>query len=685
MSYCHADEAWAAWLHRSLESYRVPTRLVGTKGSHGVVPARLTPIFRDRDDLSSSPDLSTKIRDALADSEALIVICSPAAAASTWVNEEIRLFRSLGRQGRIYCVIVDGEPGMPGSDSPCFPAALLECADHQSVEPLAADVRDHAGGRTLAKLKLISAIIGVRLDALRQRDQQRKKKFQAVAGFVMIAVLALVFFSIQSRMAENEARLAQEVQQASAESMLARFLEESERLVDVADLETRKAFAELMASYLADLDPDDLTLESRRQLGVALMNRGVIFRAEGDLKQAMSVFEKAHQTLQLLVNDAEEDMVALFELSQAEYWIGQVYLDLGQMEEAGKSFEAYALVSETLHNKNPENADWTMEAAYAQSNLGNLEKRKTPSDPHLALQYYKSALEHNEQAARQDEGYERELTDSHADLADAWLGVCDLEQAMAHRSQNVELAARHLEHNTASKRMKADYAHSLSGLSWVQQQAGQIDQARDSLEYSLDLHVELLEEDPSNLGKRWSLLKKSAYLLQLQYLAGNDVSSWDSSLALEADIRQLVDQDQHIRIDNAIFYGVFLRGFADRAYHKGEPELAYRLLRESIRQLEGVAAEHPANRRVFNELAMSRFCYWDQNGTTWPGDLASVPSIEAREASYPVGCSDLNIASRKAVMAGDTGKARTYVTDLIGKGYQEPGFRRFCLKYGLCD
>ena len=29
ISYSHADEAWARWLHRALEGYRVPRRLIG--------------------------------------------------------------------------------------------------------------------------------------------------------------------------------------------------------------------------------------------------------------------------------------------------------------------------------------------------------------------------------------------------------------------------------------------------------------------------------------------------------------------------------------------------------------------------------------------------------------------------------------------------------------------------------
>lgn len=86
VSYSHRDETWARWLHKAIETYRVPSRLVGTTTAAGVIPRRLAPIFRDRDELPSATDLGGKVDEALAASANLIVICSPAAATSRWVD-----------------------------------------------------------------------------------------------------------------------------------------------------------------------------------------------------------------------------------------------------------------------------------------------------------------------------------------------------------------------------------------------------------------------------------------------------------------------------------------------------------------------------------------------------------------------------------------------------------------------
>ena len=89
ISYSHADEEWAKWLHRALETYKLPKRLVGQDTPYGPVPERLTPIFRDRDELATATSLGETLTAALEQSACQLVICSRKSARSRWVNEEI--------------------------------------------------------------------------------------------------------------------------------------------------------------------------------------------------------------------------------------------------------------------------------------------------------------------------------------------------------------------------------------------------------------------------------------------------------------------------------------------------------------------------------------------------------------------------------------------------------------------
>ena len=86
LSYSHRDEADAKWLHAALEKFTVPPALVGRQTANGAIPKSFAPIFRDRQELAASHDLGSRIREALAGSRFLIVLCSPAAAASHWTN-----------------------------------------------------------------------------------------------------------------------------------------------------------------------------------------------------------------------------------------------------------------------------------------------------------------------------------------------------------------------------------------------------------------------------------------------------------------------------------------------------------------------------------------------------------------------------------------------------------------------
>ena len=102
----------------------------------------------------------------------MIVICSPHAAASRWVNEEIRTFKAMGRADRIFCLIVDGEPFASmiekSEEVECLPPALRFHAEPDGTltdrrsDPLAADAREGKDGRSSALLKLIAGILNVR-------------------------------------------------------------------------------------------------------------------------------------------------------------------------------------------------------------------------------------------------------------------------------------------------------------------------------------------------------------------------------------------------------------------------------------------------------------------------------------------------------------------------------------------
>ena len=333
ISYSHRDSRWADWLHKALESYRPPRQLVGTHASGGPVPKRLTPIFRDREELASATDLGTVITGALRDSATQIVICSPHAAKSRWVNEEILAFKRLGREDRIFCLIVAGEPNASGdparTDEECFPPALRFhlTADGSlgdvPTEPVAADARPGKDRKANAKLKLIAGVLGVSFDALRRREQQRRNQrlflitCTALAGMVVTTALAS-YALIERRLAEREAARAQA--EADAARKTTEFLVNLFRILDPSEARGNTITARAMLDKGAARIDRELAAQPAIRatlmdtIGTVYMGLGLYSQARPLLEGSVSVWRSHRESDpfgQSLALEHEADLLAL--------------------------------------------------------------------------------------------------------------------------------------------------------------------------------------------------------------------------------------------------------------------------------------------------------------------------------------------------------------------------------------
>ena len=215
ISYSHRDKLWGDWLHKRLETYRVPKTLVGKATFRDEnVPKRAQPIFRDREELPTAVDLGAVINLALQQSRYLIVICSPNSAKSEWVNQEIIHYKRMGRENRVLAIIVDGEPNAVDGklgfsvDDECFPRALKfkigldgNLSDERT-EPIAADARSHADGKSNALLKLLAGILGVNYDDLKQREIARQRRRRQLMVLATVCTLSIAWY-IQTRFANE--------------------------------------------------------------------------------------------------------------------------------------------------------------------------------------------------------------------------------------------------------------------------------------------------------------------------------------------------------------------------------------------------------------------------------------------------------------------------------------------------
>jgi len=680
VSYSHRDDKWASWLHRVLESYRVPRKLVGTETAAGKIPPRVNPIFRDRDDLSSAADLGGQVQQALTDSENMIVVCSPHAVASHWVNQEIRQFASMGRKNQIFCVIVDGDPGGVGVPSTCFPAALAEIG---LLEPLAADVRPWADGKHLAKLKVISGMLGLPLDKLRRRDLQKRQKVWAVAAVSSIVLAVVLFSAVTSRITAEQRR-------DSGESLVASKLSELRTILKLKD------------------DPEDLVRLnqwSEQDLGKLIGQAGVganaLFGSAMELrKQGNKLYdsgalnealEKNQQSWALLAESYRRDrgnQTVFFELGQAEFYIGQTRFDQGELEKAEYAFMSYTEITRRLILLQPENADWVLEMAYALNNLGVLQRELDANNPERHLQLTQSALDYNQIALVLDPNndyYKSELGQSYAFLADAQIGVCDLEGALQSRQKNVALEEEILEKDSENIGKIKRLAFAMSGYAVVKVQTGHIEEASDSHERTLQLMEHVLLQNPNDKNIIRHILVRKNRLAMLRGYSGDLDAAWYEIELLNEDWRVFFEDGVSDASYGSEDYVNYLHTRASLALSRGDLDLAEQLQKKVMNRVSETLRNTPGNRTAEGQLMRAAFLYWELKKEMAEKSILSLLPDFRKNVGRSRGCADAGFAVKQAIMLGDFDKAHEFTDYLIGQGFRHPGFMRVCKQYSLCE
>jgi WD40 repeat protein len=223
ISYSRRDRSFAVRLQRELESYVLP-RAIELTGRAKPRSRPFKPVFRDESELLTARHLPDRISEALADSEFLIVVCSPDAVRSPWVEREILDFTGLRGPDQILAVVARGEPNAAQRHLPealeALPRALRFKIDRdgnlteKAVEPLWIDRRNRGGDGRHMFLRIVGTLLGLKsLDELilrdRQAERRRHRVTQSIAAGVLVLAALSIFMLLVGEQTRNAALIAQ--------------------------------------------------------------------------------------------------------------------------------------------------------------------------------------------------------------------------------------------------------------------------------------------------------------------------------------------------------------------------------------------------------------------------------------------------------------------------------------------
>lgn len=569
LSYSHKDTDIAVWLHRKLENWRIDRDLVARETDIGPVPQTLRPVFRDRDDFAGGHSLADATLRALESSLFLIVLCSPNAAGSTYVNEEVRLFKAMGRSERVIPVIIAGEPG--GRDDECFPPAVKFTVavsgeiTRTLAEPVAPDMRDIGDGRIRAVAKIVAGLLGVRYDEIIQRTRkaEQKRRLQvalAAASFTVMASMGGYFYWQSQHLSAQQELSRQEI--TKLQSLVQNLLSTSANASEVTSPEVAKALENTLKSATQQANAGDRRMAQALQL----LNQGKTAEAEKLFRAVAD--EKASRITQAetLIEQERADTAAAFR-------------NLASIAGLGDPKRARDAYTEALHYE-PDHPDALYWHGWLNLRAGDLV---------IAEQSLTRLMELSK--ASQDN---RGLFRAHLRLGEIVMHRGDLEAALAHQRAAFELARDRAAQQPMDTERRRELAQSYASLGDVHQAQGKLAAAFASFRENLSILKQLAAANPKN--PLWQTDLSEAFWS----IGGVQVAQGDLAAALRSyqDSLAISQRLAATAADNAYWQrglAVSHRNVGDVQRAQGDYTAALASYQNSLAIAQRLAASDPGN------------------------------------------------------------------------------------------
>ena len=554
LSYSHADTRVGKWLHGAIEGFPLDRELVGRVTAYGPVPKTLRPVFRDRDEFTAGHTLNEQTINALDQSLALVVLCTPASAKSHYVNEEVRLFKSRHQDRPVIPIIASGEPGQENNE--CFPPAMrfdvTANGEITSVPStlLAADLRDHGDGKDLALAKVVARLIDLGTDDVFRRAQraQRRRQRGWIAGLTVIALgLAglAVWAEVERFRAERNFSIAKQGadalvfdiaqalrdQRGMRSETVAKLLGSAEQVFDKlvarsggnkellrsqsamlndfadtyaaqGDIKKQEAAARKsldIVQKLVKFDPNNLGWQG--DLCLSYLRVGDAFVARANFTEAFTTYIAATEVVERLDKLETDSSLRQTCMAEASRKAGEVAFAKGNVPEARKAYQSALAITQRLAQLDPDNAEMQHNLSWSHNRIGMI--LASQYDFTGALQNYRTSLAIGDKLVKSDPNnvsWMRDLWASNQGVGDMLLAQGDRPEAMKAYRQCLAISETLTKSDPANTAWQADLSSTLLRIGDVSMAQGDIFQAKNAYAESLSTAERLVLSDASNVN-----------------------------------------------------------------------------------------------------------------------------------------------------------------------------------------
>jgi len=521
VSYSHAkDKPVAAALQSAIQTLGKPW-----------YRRRALRVFRDDTSLSATPQLWPSIEQALGNSRFLVLLASPEAAASPWVNKEVAHWLDHKGTDTLLIALIDGElswDNTTGDFAATTNAPLPPVLSGRFVgEPKWVDLRAYRHGADARDSRFIeagadfaAAIHGVPKEDLLSQEVRQQRRALRMAWSTAVLLLALAGLAAwQAKVAIDNERVAIEQRQLAqqqrdrAENVLAAAMGTANTLVfDLAwelrdragmplDL-TRRILnrAQELQRQLADSGETAPAL--RRGEAIALSNLVLTLLALGDTTEALAAGQRGRAILEDLASIEPDNTMWQRDRLVNHNRIAEALEALGRREEAYEEYLKSHRIAEKLVATDPGNTLWqddlSVSYGLVASQLRALGRRDTALKLHRAS---RTVIEKLAAFEPTNTHWQRNLSVAISHIGNILHEMGQTEEALAEYRSSHRIAEVLAAADPANSQWLYDLAVSHSGLGKLLRATGSLDEALSAYRASLAIQEKLSTSDPSNT--RW--------------------------------------------------------------------------------------------------------------------------------------------------------------------------------------